>query len=57
MACPSGLKCNKKVTFEALKLRWQHVDVSRTSIHRIGWSLDISFSLFWHQTSHVENSF
>ena len=31
----------KKVTFEALKLRWQYVDVSSATIHRIGWILDI----------------
>ena len=36
---------------------WQHVDLSSSTVYRIGRIADFVFRVFWHQTSYAENGF
>ena len=51
--------CNKPFFYQALNWPsgWQHVDVSSSTVYRIGRIADFDFRVFWHQSSYAENGF
>ena len=57
----SVLFCNRSFLNSFMNLEksfsWQHLDVPSTTVARIGWFVVVNFRLFWHPSSHAENSF